>query len=674
MFTTARAQVTPYSANAFVESIGVNVHWGYTDRVYYSEFPEIKKRLAELGIRHVRDGTTVNEKPTVVKRINELYEDLGVRTTFITGRRKGGYPNPLDVSLIGEELQALKKNYPIGLIEALEGPNEYDISHNKDPDKGGVETDWVGKVKKYQQELHQRVEADPDLRDIPVIGPSFTSERAYRDVGNLDESLDFVCIHPYKSWRHPGTDGWGGSYGSIGWNLEKQAAWQSADKPVQATECGYHNYQTKDGGVPETTQGKYVTRTFAEFFRRGIARSFEYELIDQGPLAKAIEKKTDQLVYGLLRNDRSRKPAFYAVAELIDLLSDPGNASFETTALDYRLDDTPEDVRELLLQKRDGTYYLLLWREVESYDYAEGQKKELSPDPRSVTVQFPNSIQRAQLYRQGLDGKMSDQPLTVENSTVTLNVYDRMQVIELSGTTPVVDNDFPDPDQWYFLENRECAERLDTDNCNADSPVDVSSGQDLDKQWRFVSVGEGYYALQNRCSDRWLTTSGEQINLQAGSSTSQATHWKLVEASSGWYYLRNREESNHLDTDECGVVDANNPGTNPDKQWQLIPAGEVNARVATGVEKTLLDSATVTTKARRLVVYPNPSSDGAVALQLTGGSEPVPVRILNLKGKVVYQGVHAPGLTVLDTHLPPGLYLVKVSDLQGTLTEKLLVK
>ena len=431
VWATIWAQVEPAPADSFVESIGVNVHWGYTDRVYYTEFTELKARLAELGVRHLRDGTTVNEKPTVVKRINELYDDLRIRTTFITGQRENGYPTPLDISQISDELQALKQLYPLDLVAAIEGPNEYDADNNHKGDP-----DWVSKVRKYQQALYQQANADPGLRDISIIGPSFITEQAYKKVGSLDPYIDFACLHAYQSWRHPGTKGWGSNgYGSLSWQFKYMATHQSpSGKPIQSTECGYNTYLLAERGVTEQVEGKYITRMFAEFFRRGIARSFSYELIDQGTLADKDAEK----VFGLLHNDQSPKPAFFAVKELIDLLADPGQP-FEPTALAYTLEGDTENVRQLLLQKRDGTYYLLLWLEVESWN---GDKDTaLSPDAQKVMVQLPNHIGQAQLHRQSLDGKMKNKAVAIEDKTVSLDIHDRMQVLVLQDTTLV---DAPD--------------------------------------------------------------------------------------------------------------------------------------------------------------------------------------------------------------------------------------
>ena len=665
VWPTAWAQIELYPADSFVESIGVNVHWGYTDRVYYSAFPELKVRLEELGVRHLRDGTTVNEKPTVVKRINELYDDLRIRTTFITGQRENGYPTPLDVSQISDELQALKQLYPLDLVAAIEGPNEYDADNNHKGDP-----DWVSKVRKYQQTLYEQANADPGLRDIPIIGPSFITEQAYKKVGSLDPYIDFACLHAYQSWRNPGSRGWGNNgYGSLSWQFNYLAARQSpSGKPIQSTECGYNNYLPAERGVTEQVQGKYITRMFAEFFRRGIVRSFSYELIDQGTL----QSENGERVFGILRNDRSRKPAFYAVKEMIKLLSDPGEA-FEPTPLTYQLSGSTDNVRQLLLQKRDGTYYLLLWLEVESWDGA--QDVERSFDPQSVTVQLPSSIKQAQLYRQGLDGKMDDKALTIENKAVKLSVYDRMQVLELSGATIVEDN-APVAGQWYFLENRFCEKdklRLETDGCTVGG---IIPGQAEDKHWQFVEVSPGYYALRNRqCPDRWLETDGEKVGLRTG-GTAEDVQWKLVKAEGEYFFLQNRANDRRLDSDECSTVDANT-GEALDKQWRLIPVNATNARSVVAADKALNPISETTTE---LTLYPNPANNHFTVNVTSPEAQTVEVSILYLSGQIVQQQSvqMKAGYNPVEmdaSMLSPGVYLLQVQAPYGYYeTQKLVIE
>ena len=66
----------------------------------------------------------------------------------------------------------------------------------------------------------------------------------------------------------------------------------------------------------------------------------------------------------------------------------PGDsASFPVTSLDYTLSATggvPSDVRSRLMQKQDGSYYLLLWRNLKVWD--EVNRADISNAQVTVTV------------------------------------------------------------------------------------------------------------------------------------------------------------------------------------------------------------------------------------------------------------------------------------------------
>ena len=186
------------SADEFAESVGVNVH---AHTLYEKHHTAVKAKLKELGVRHVRDGSDANS----CRYAAEFFSELGIKTTFITGRRVGGkveYKSPLDPAKIDDELAQIK-NTALAAAAAIEGPNEYDLFHDE------RETDWSGKLRTYQRELYGKVKGDAHLRTLPVVAPSLTSEAAYQAVGSLDEWIDLSCLHLYQSTRHPGTGGWG---------------------------------------------------------------------------------------------------------------------------------------------------------------------------------------------------------------------------------------------------------------------------------------------------------------------------------------------------------------------------------------------------------------------------------------------------------------------------------
>jgi hypothetical protein len=149
-------------ADLFVESIGVNTHWPNSN-VYTHNYTGLKAKLAESGIRYVRDGTFQE----VFARANDLYDSLRIKTNMLTGRyKRGQWVSPLDPTQIDAELNEIKTQ-ALAATVSLEAPNEYDLEH-------GPDTNWVGNIKNYSTLLYTKAKADEMLRNLPVIGPSLT--------------------------------------------------------------------------------------------------------------------------------------------------------------------------------------------------------------------------------------------------------------------------------------------------------------------------------------------------------------------------------------------------------------------------------------------------------------------------------------------------------------------
>src|SRR5687767_5557909 len=81
---TFAAEETAKSAFAFVDSIGVNTHYGNAangaGNAYFN--PLLDAKLAELGVRHLRDHTWSDAG---LARIDALYTTHGIRTNLILG-------------------------------------------------------------------------------------------------------------------------------------------------------------------------------------------------------------------------------------------------------------------------------------------------------------------------------------------------------------------------------------------------------------------------------------------------------------------------------------------------------------------------------------------------------------------------------------------------------------
>ena len=367
------------SAAAFVDSVGVNTHLGYDDQPYGKAWPMIYDRLVELGVKHIRDRTYRDgtRLADVAPRMRQL-QTRGIRGNLLSGDPLGRY----DSGTIEQHLAWVRKNVP-GFVESLEGPNEYDRPYD-DPN-------WQSTLRAYQCEWAQKVRADPVLAGKRVIGPS-PGGVGFDSLGDLSACLDAGNLHPYPGQWSPDTS----NAGDLSVHLAA-ARKVSGPRPIWITESGYHNALRCTCGhdpVSEAAAGVYVPRMFMEYFRRGIARTYAYELIDGQPDPERTDPERN---FGLLRNDGTRKPAFTTTRNLLTILRDDGTASGRLS-FNLRCEaGCTAPLRHLLLRKTTGDYYLAVWPESSVWDGSsrsdrinKSQRVQLSlPAPHTLEVFDP---------------------------------------------------------------------------------------------------------------------------------------------------------------------------------------------------------------------------------------------------------------------------------------------
>jgi hypothetical protein len=405
----AGAATVAKPSESFVESIGVNVHTSYTDTPYYAQFETVKERLNELGIRHIRDGLVLGASAQR-KKLNELAQ-AGVKSTLILGDPRNG------LSGLDELVSDVETELP-DAVDAVEGPNEWSTSGD---------SEWELHLIAYQERLYQDIKASASLSQLPVIGPSIV-HGDQQELGDVSAFLDYGNIHSYPEGNPP-------EY-RMGLNVER-AKYNSGSKPIMATETGYTNALNwtptgpgENKPISEEGAAVYMPRLFFEYFIRHIARTFSYELVDQRPDPELNDREEH---FGLLRNDLSRKPAFMALRNTIEILEDPGPA-FSPGALAFSLDDEGTAIlHHTLLEKRDGTFYLALWRLESVWD--PDKKEALGAPSEPVTVHLESGAKSYSVYAPTL----SSAPVsTVSQPTesMTVDVGSEVVILELTPEPP----------------------------------------------------------------------------------------------------------------------------------------------------------------------------------------------------------------------------------------------
>jgi hypothetical protein len=371
----------------------------------------VRDRLVELGVKHVRDasypaGTRLGD---VVPRFNEL-AGLGVRGNLLSGDPLGRW----GAGSISEHLAWVRNNVA-GFTESLEGPNEYDYAEN----------DWAVNLRAYQCEWARQVRGDGVLSAKTVIAPALRRADGFDPVlGDLSACLDRGNLHPYPGAQSPDRT----NLGNLSVSLAGAQSTSGA-KPVWVTETGYHNAVNCSGcehhPASERAAGVYLPRLFMENFRRGIPRTYSYELIDQWPDPEKVEPEKN---FGLVRNDGSRKPAFVALRNLLTILADNGSASGK---LDYSLQcpECPEPLRKVLLRKSTGAYYLVVWRE--SSVWNRDTRTDITNDPRYADLKLA-SPSKLEVF----DPAQSTTPIdTTTSASHRIALSDRMTIIKITPPT-----------------------------------------------------------------------------------------------------------------------------------------------------------------------------------------------------------------------------------------------
>lgn len=351
------AGVTALRAYDFHHSQGACTHLNYGGTPYTAAGGQtaMTSLLTDTKIKHLRDGWGTTGQDTYAASIAT---SLGVRfcmvhTWFIDGQ--GSHP--------GNRLGWL--NYMMALygpsgdrwwVDIAEGPNEVDAN----PSFGTVAEIKADMVRMCDQRTTLGISTSYLKIAAPSMADTNTTSK-YTTYGALDSRIDYGTTHDYPGNQNIMNQ-------SIISTLFSNWEIMAPGKDVISTETGHTTYTSGTGGYPaitEAQQARWLPTLYTRHFfatasnGRRIVRSFNYNL---------LEKNTTNNFeggFGLMRDNLTRKPICDVLQNQNGLIEDLGGtaSTFTPGALDYTLSNAPSNLRQGLLQKANGRFYLELDRE-----------------------------------------------------------------------------------------------------------------------------------------------------------------------------------------------------------------------------------------------------------------------------------------------------------------------
>jgi len=352
--------VAAISAETFLNSLGINIHvaQGYPASNYIEP-------LRYIGVRNVRDSAAH------LAGLLRLHEETGVKVDLLLWCE------------FGSEMSAALQLASAGGLLSLEGPNEpnnFQIKYNGAT--GGVKESWLP-VAQCQQDLYKTAKSNPVLRPYPVFAvseggaepinlglqyltipagagtemPDGTQYADYANVHNYVSSTKRSLYTDNQAWQAADPtldDAWDGLYGEYGhtWRsgFKGYSAADLTTLPRVTTETGWDT-RANPGGQP--VQGKVLVNTYLSQFKRGWSYTFIYELVD-GEGGEGEQ--------GLYTAQYVPKLSATYIHNLTTILADK-SSGMAPGRLDYSIPNVPATVHDLLLQKGNGAFELVIWGE-----------------------------------------------------------------------------------------------------------------------------------------------------------------------------------------------------------------------------------------------------------------------------------------------------------------------
>ncbi|MHA4895421.1 hypothetical protein ACXZ1K_11750 [Pedobacter sp. PWIIR3] len=360
--------VQAISTSNFLSSIGVNSAISKRGETLEQTISITKY----LGIRWIRTGY---EGDIPLDDLIKLHEETGMKYSY--GLLSGG----TDIPKLIANGKILAKNNALLAFEGLNEPNNWGLTYKGV--RGGSNNSWKA-VAEVQRDLYTAVKNEALLKTYPVwdlcengaqtdnMGLQYLQipKGAGAQMPEGTKYADFAVCHNYflhpshpglydnQTWNaaDPGpackVDGLYGNYGNTWKNKFKgYTEKELINLPKVTTETGV----VIEGDVTEEKQAKLYLNLYLSQFKRKWNYTAIYLLRDRSDEA-------GNQSFGFYTKDyKPRKAALY-LHNFTTILADQGKVS-PLKSLNYNISNQPETVHDLLLQKSNGKFALVIWGE-----------------------------------------------------------------------------------------------------------------------------------------------------------------------------------------------------------------------------------------------------------------------------------------------------------------------
>ena len=369
-------KVQAISSQAFIDSLGVNIHLERQNKDnLYSNINEIASEIKYIGFKYARDTFAAN---FAMRALYDLNQATGIRYNMLF--RDTNYE---------DQITSLRNNTQ--MVVEVEGPNEVDVW---EPHFRGNKGFKAGVA--MQKAIYEDVKSDDRLSYLQVNNLTVAHQYNLDELGNMSHYADKASIHIYPQW--------GGAAGSyvypvVDWSLKIYGA-TTPGKQQTITETGWWTTPMRFG-VSETVQAKFLFHIVLDAFIQNVARTYIYELNDE-----VFDNDGNQREYhfGLFHADGTPKMAATAFHNLTSLLgSENASANFTPAALEYATENLPGvNDFQLLLQKPNNTFILVVWKEDKFWDNAA--HREVATPENTIKLHLKNKAKSIRVFNPLEDG------------------------------------------------------------------------------------------------------------------------------------------------------------------------------------------------------------------------------------------------------------------------------